>query len=371
MTTKYFSLLLAFVVAVSLLACGPTAKNTISGNIANGGDLSIYLDQIQPNGATMVLENISTKANGDYAFKFENGLEDGIYRLRIGTKEIAFVQSANTPSIVINSDLDKLQTLEYEIQGSPSSTAYQSTIKNVIGKTIQIQDLRSQIEKTEDPYLASLLAIKTLSTNAPTYLSTHEKVLAKLQSAYPEAQHTKKYISVIQLMKNQLASQKKQSKFQIGDEAPEIALPNLDGKVMKLSDLKGQIVLIDFWASWCGPCRKANPHVVEVYKKYKSDGFTVFSVSLDGLDTRTKRRYQSQDQIDNAMELSKKKWLAAIEKDKLEWDYHVSDLKKWESEAARLYGVSSIPQTFLIGRDGNIAAVNPRFTLEEELEKIL
>ncbi|MFM8485865.1 MAG: TlpA disulfide reductase family protein, partial [Bacteroidota bacterium] len=106
------------------------------------------------------------------------------------------------------------------------------------------------------------------------------------------------------------------------------------------------------WASWCGPCRRANPHVVEMYKKYKSKGFEVFSVSLDRPD-------------------GKDKWIQAIQQDGLVWDNHVSDLKFWESAPAATYGVRSIPRTFLINREGKIVAVNPRDNLEAELTKNL
>ena len=141
----------------------------------------------------------------------------------------------------------------------------------------------------------------------------------------------------------------------VGDEAPEITMPNPKGKEMKLSDLRGSYVLIDFWASWCGPCRRENPNVVRAYDKYRkakfkdADGFEVFSVSLDTDIPR---------------------WEAAIKKDDLSWKHHVSDLKKWDNEAAAMYGVSSIPMSFLVDPNGIIVAKNLRgIELHRQLDK--
>lgn len=148
-------------------------------------------------------------------------------------------------------------------------------------------------------------------------------------------------------LQNEL-NRKKQ--LMVGGEAPDFSGPTPSGETLKLSDLRGKVVLIDFWASWCGPCRRDNPHVVKMYEKYKDKGFDILGVSLDS---------------------SKDRWLGAIEQDGLVWN-HISDLKKWQSEYARLYGVRSIPHTVLLDKDGKIIARGLRGqALENKVAEIL
>lgn len=136
----------------------------------------------------------------------------------------------------------------------------------------------------------------------------------------------------------------------VGFPANNFTQNSPEGKPVKLSDFKGKFVLVDFWASWCGPCRQENPNVVAAYQKYKDKGFIILGVSFDS---------------------NKDKWLEAIKKDNLTWP-HVSDLQGWGNEVGKMYSITSIPQNLLIGKDGKIVAKNLRGSaLEEKLAEII
>jgi peroxiredoxin len=180
-----------------------------------------------------------------------------------------------------------------------------------------------------------LTALK--ETNHPSYTAFAEQYIQHFRKEDPRAAAAlEKEVKQMQAL-------------HMGGQAPDFTQKTPEGEALSLSDLRGQVVLLDFWASWCGPCRRENPHVKKLYERYKSEGFTVLGVSLD----------KNRD-----------RWLAAIEKDGLDW-HHVSDLRGWSNTVARQYGVRSIPHTFLLDREGKIIGAKLRgAALEKKLKKL-
>lgn len=209
----------------------------------------------------------------------------------------------------------------------------------------EFQRVRNQFiqENKQSPALIGALGTFSLEQEFKAY----EEVVLSLNQHFGESPTVQ---NITAEYKQNKAKYEASLPMRPGSPAQEIEMESPNGEVIKLSDYKGKVVLIDFWASWCGPCRKENPHVVKLYNKYKEAGFDIFSVSLD----KTKDR-----------------WVDAIEKDGLVWEAHVSDLKGWKNEAAQNYQVSSIPFTVLIDKEGNIISTKLRGNqLEMTLQSI-
>ncbi|MGB0368891.1 MAG: TlpA family protein disulfide reductase, partial [Flavobacteriales bacterium] len=206
---------------------------------------------------------------------------------------------------------------------------------------------RQFIVKLIDDNLNSLVSLSAVqSLNPETDFEIFEKVEENLMAAKPESE----YVQQFKLQMADIRSRNQASaRTGVGAEAPEIALVSPDGEAIKLSDFRGKITMIDFWASWCKPCRMENPNVVRVYNRFKDKGFEIFGVSLD----------KDQDQ-----------WIQAIAQDGLTWK-HGSELKFWQSSFVPAYNLNGIPMTYLLDENGIIIASGLRGAeLEQKLEEL-
>ena len=221
------------------------------------------------------------------------------------------------------------------------------------------QEVSRKMQAEFQQYQGKVQAYIAQNANSPALLpvlnaisadqdfASYEKIIDQLMFGFSESPTVQNLYAACQKRKEEMFAN---DPLAPGKMAPDFTEMSTTGDSLSLSDLRGKVVLLDFWASWCGPCRRENPNVVNVYKKYQEDGFTVMSVSLDKDEGR---------------------WLAAIEQDNLIWPNHVSDLKQWQSRVARMYGVSGIPFTVLIDQEGKIIRTKLRGAeLEEELKRI-
>jgi len=256
-----------------------------------------------------------------------------------GGKYNAHMQKLHT--IYILSDQQML-AFNAEVAGVNADTVTEEYRQTTAQRYTDLINARSEaIEnfiKTEPASPATYFAVKYLfQTPVPKLILIGAE---RLKKGMPTAQYTLK----LEALAAQLGPTVE------GALAPEINLPSPEGQELALSSLRGKVVMIDFWASWCGPCRKENPAVKQIYEKYKDKGFEIYAVSLDN---------------------NKDQWKAAIAKDGLTWK-HVSDLGGWKSSAAQLYSVHSIPQTFLLDEEGRIIKAGLRsHDLEPMLDALL
>jgi len=273
-------------------------------------------------------EDVSIEADGNRpdGFVKVSGSTDTDYFYEVNELMREFQQKVNE----LNADFMKARADEDMEAMESIDGRYQSLEKENADK------LKAKIDQMGTS-IAAFYAVNFLDAEKQfAYLS---ELAERFKKNLPDSRYTQQFVEQVEEL----------SKLAIGQQAPDIALPNPKGDTVKLSSLRGNYVMIDFWAAWCKPCRMENPNVVRLYKKYKDQGFEIYGVSLD----RTK-----QD------------WVEAIKDDQLGWT-HVSDLKYFDSEAAALYNINAIPATILLDKEGNIIAKNLRGkSLEKKLEEI-
>lgn len=353
----------------------------IKGKINNLQEKKVYLQKM---GEDRWITVDSSEVNEGGTFSFAGKAEEKDFYLVSLKENPSFLVIVDSPEIEIQADAtDVLKTLE--IKGSQASREYIDFTKKLYQYGVEENKIKSQIpalakEKNKITELEEIerslkLAKQKRKAFVQNYIDSiipsiavfnminyldmeedYEYFIAlgkKLKEEMPESKYTSMLsaqIEQFQAMKEEASAREEGSTVGVGKTAPEIALPDPKGNIVKLSSLRGKYVLIDFWASWCGPCRAENPNVVRVYNKFKNKNFEILGVSLD------------QDKL---------AWVQAINKDNLAWT-HVSDLKAWESVVVPLYGLEGIPATFLIDPKGVIIAKNLRGgMLEDKLEEVL
>ena len=372
----------------SLTSCSNATQSTdgflVKGELENATGKTVYLKLVSSQWET--IDSAMVESDGSFTLS-GNKPSTELYLFQVGSKFDQFVYLAlnNKDKITLNGDAqDLLKT--YTVEGSEENKlikevilentksinqlsdvnlfyqqnqqiANQDSIKNIcVTRATKIyNDSKGQLKQFIDAHLgtmASLLAVnqrigRDMILPITEEFEYWEKISVALNKGYPTSSQTLNLKETIDKVKQQ----QKSVPIRVGGEAPDFEVPQLDGTNIKLSDLRGKYVLLDFWASWCRPCRGENPNVLNNYNQYKNKNFTVFQVSLDK---------------------TKDAWEQAVEADGLGDWYHASDLKFWQCAPAQLYNVRSIPSNFLISPEGKIIAINLRGpALKEKLSELL
>ena len=377
-------IIIAIIALFAIVNCGTPPEHVLEGKIDTLGlsqNQYLYLYKLE-NQQYIPIDSTVVGEEGKFSLDIMEA-KNGIYHFGSSLR--------NTIPIVLNEEAKKLEitinnnqqvSLDYDVKGSqaseqialfsgevykmmmlnqklrqnaenidPTNFAAQQELQNEFGvaskKFLEFRDQFIADNKGSEALIAVIQQI-----NPEEEMDLFKEVVNDLNKTMPNTSYAKDLNDYLSKKEAEAAKAKEMSKLtEIGMMAPELDFPGIDGTNVKLSSLRGKVVLIDFWASWCKPCRAENPNVVRAYQKYKSKGFEVFSFSLDK---------------------NKAQWISAIEQDGLVWNSHASDLKQWQTAALPLYGFRGIPFTVLIDREGKIIAKNLRGpALEAKLNEVL
>lgn len=372
----------SFLLAIPFLACACGAQNahrTITANIGGGGGRTLYLDKFTANKPTHV-DSVKLDADGRGTLKAPV-LPLDFYALSLGQEDMLVLVLDSMESVTVEATAGNLQD-PAKVEGSTHSDLMYGFFKEAKKFDESKQELVTRINadradtdaidrinrmnsefydrckqfaqqnKTSPAVLAAMSRLN-IQNEMPLFVEVRDA----LKATIPHSEYYISFRDQVGRMEQQAAAMKMQQEqmarldnlIPVGSDAPDFSQPDPDGRPISLSSLRGKVVLIDFWASWCKPCRMENPNVKRVYERFHPKGFEILGVSLDR---------------------EKGAWTGAIAQDGLPWK-HVSDLAFWNNAAAQQYGVNSIPYTVLVGKDGKVIAKNLRGpALEEKLAEV-
>jgi thiol-disulfide isomerase/thioredoxin len=370
------SIIYTLFIAVALTSCN-TSKDSayhVTGeapNVYNG--IRVYLQELDAASKAVIID---TAIVMDEKFAFDNPVELGYPELRFITMDgtdtnFLFIQDSEKVHITTNKDslwASKVKGSEQNIQLAAFKVAQMKQRAQAQEFMAKRNELNQQgnadaAQAVTDKWLASEKELREMATTIikknPDNIISSVLLGELVNMKFMDEKSAMEYYTVFSdklkeapLTKQMGAYLTKFTATEIGEKAPEFEALTPEGKPLKLSETLGKVTLIDFWASWCGPCRQENPNVVAAYQKYHDKGFNIISVSMDrpGADAA---------------------WKAAIEKDKMTW-FHVSRLQYWDDPIAKMYNVTGIPATFLLDKDGVIIAKNLRGKdLHDKLAELL